>query len=66
MDWKQLIIEILARGFTLAEIATECGFASAGALHDLKSGKQITCNYERGVLLLGMHKRVIRKPVLAA
>jgi hypothetical protein len=61
MDWNKIISEILARGYTLREVAERCGFASPGALHDLKSGKQFTVSYERGVSLITMHRRTRRR-----
>ena len=44
MNWKNIVAEVLARGFTLQEIADSCDFASKGAVHDLKSGKATTCS----------------------
>lgn len=64
MDWTKIIGEIRARGYTLAEVAAACGFASAGAVHDLQSGKQKTSDYERGARLIALHKRVSRRKAL--
>lgn len=61
MDWKQLIEDLQSRGVTLEKIARECGFASKGAVHDLKSGVQLTCSYERGMRLVEFHKATMRK-----
>ena len=61
MDWKCIIADLQKAGNTLAVIAKECGFASAGTVHDLKTGLSATCSYERGHKLLEMHKRVMRK-----
>lgn len=65
MDWQRIVLDILARGYVLREIAEECGFASPGAVHDLKSGAQTTCQYERGAKLLLMHKRALKQPAAA-
>lgn len=64
MNWPNLIEIILSRGFTLQEIADECGFASKGAVHDLKSGQSATCSYERGQKLIEMHKKAMRRKVV--
>lgn len=61
MNWPNIIKPILAHGYTLAQIADECGFASPGALHDLLKGRQKTCTYERGTRLLDMCRMVERK-----
>jgi hypothetical protein len=60
MDWKSIITDIQCSGRTLAAIAKECGFASAGALHDLKMTEGATCSYERGHKLMELHKKVKR------
>lgn len=61
MNWAQLVKQMTAKGLTLEEIALTCGFASRGALHDLTTRKSTTCSYERGIALLEMHKRVMRR-----
>ena len=62
MNWKQIITDIQARGYTLERIATECDFASKGAVHDLKTSfRQKSCAYERGALLVELHKKVMRR-----
>lgn len=65
-NFQTMIQEILGRGVTLLEIARECGFASPGAVHDLKSGQQQTTSYERGEKLRHMHRRVMRRKVPVA
>lgn len=66
INWPQYIIDITSRGVSFQKIADECGFASAGAVHDLKSGQSSTCSYERGCALLLMHKRVMRRKGLGS
>tara|TARA_R110000868_G_scaffold391608_1_gene661835 strand:+ start:286 stop:495 length:210 start_codon:yes stop_codon:yes gene_type:complete len=66
MNWSKLIQEILARGYTLRSIATLCGFASPGHLHDLKAGNQETVEYERGAKLVELHRDVMRRVKRAA
>lgn len=66
IDWDRYITDIVGRGYTLQDIADECNFASKGAVHDLKSGKSTTCSYERGCALVLMHKRAMRRKVLAS
>lgn len=61
MDWNKIIRELQERGQKLQDIADECGFASRGAVHDLKNVAGATCNYERGEKLVAMHKRVLRR-----
>lgn len=63
MNWPEKIEQILSRGYTLKQIADECGFASKGAVHDLKSGESATCNYERGERLLRLHRKAMRRKV---
>lgn len=60
-DWPKIIDDIQNRGYALEAIAKECGFASRGALHDLKNARQPTTTYERGVALMRMHKRAMRQ-----
>ena len=66
MDWKSIIADLQQAGNTLANIAKECGFASPGTVHDLKTGLSTTCSWERGNKLIAMHKRVMRKAAKAA
>ena len=63
MQWQTIIHYILhsGQGWTLDKIAQECGFSSKGALHDLKSGLQKTCSYERGCRLMALHDRIKRR-----
>ncbi len=61
MNWKQIIQDMQDRGLTLDAIADKCGFASRGALFDLKTGSSATCSYERGVRLVEMHRRYKRR-----
>lgn len=64
MNWNQIITDLQARGYTLEDIATECGFASKGAVHDLKGQLNTkSCLYERGVLLVALHKKTMRRKV---
>jgi AraC-like DNA-binding protein len=60
-DWPRIVADLQAAGKTLREIALECGFASASGVHDLKSGDAKTCSYERGVKLMEMHAKAVRK-----
>jgi len=61
MDWYTIINELQHRKVTLQQIADQCGFASRGAVHDLKNVKAATCSYERGVKLVALHKRVMHR-----
>ncbi len=61
MNWNQLIQDLQAKGVTLEVIASECGFASKGAVHDLKNGAQKTCSYERGQKLIELHAKYKRR-----
>jgi len=64
MNWNQIISDLQARDYTLERIARDCGFASKGAVHDLKTNtRQKSCAYERGVLLVALHKKVMRRKV---
>jgi hypothetical protein len=56
-NWKP-ILESLAKSMTLRHIAELSGMASAGHVHDLKTGKQETVSYDIGVKLMQMHKRL--------
>lgn len=62
MDWKQLIEDLQQRRVTLEQIAEACGFAGRPAVHNLKS-RSGTCTYERGVKLVALHKKVMRRRV---
>jgi predicted DNA-binding protein YlxM (UPF0122 family) len=59
MDWKQ-IIEDLRPPLTLQEVADAAGM-SRGAVHDLHSGRTKSVLYETGLLLIALHKRVMRE-----
>jgi hypothetical protein len=59
--WPEVIEQIVRAGVSLTKIADECGFSSAGALHDLKSGRSPTCTWERGAKLIDMHTKVTRR-----
>ncbi len=62
MDWKTLISDLQERGFTLEQIAEECGFASRGAVHELKTQmRQKSCSYERGIKLIALHRKALRR-----
>jgi len=62
MDWKSIIADLQSRNVTLEEIAQECGFASRGAVHELKTqARQKTCSYEKGIRLIAMHRRTMRR-----
>lgn len=63
MNWKQLILDLTSRKITLQAIADECGFASKGHVHDLKTGRQATVSYDAGVKLVALHKRVMRRKI---
>lgn len=54
MNWNA-IIAALQKRYTLEVLAKLAGFASKGHLHDLKTGKQVTCSFERGQKLLELH-----------
>lgn len=59
-NWKP-ILEALAKSMTLRSIAELSGMASAGHVHDLKTGKQETVSYDIGVKLMQMHKKMESK-----
>ena len=61
MNWPHIITQILSRGYQLREVAALCHFSSPGHLHDLKSGKQLSVEYERGAALLDLHRKVMRR-----
>jgi hypothetical protein len=61
MNWHNIIAELQAAGWTLEAIAHECGFASKGHVHDLKTGHQKSCGFEAGIKLVELHKREMRK-----
>jgi hypothetical protein len=63
MNWKQLIQDLTDRKITLQAIADECGFASKGHVHDLKTGRQCTVSYDAGVKLVALHKKAMRRKV---
>lgn len=56
-NWKP-ILEVLAESMTLRHIAELSGMASAGHVHDLKTGKQETVSYDIGVRLMQMFKKI--------
>ena len=60
MEWKKLVSDLRTRGITFAEIAKECGFASAGAVHDLTTDQK-TVNYERGARLVEFHRKMMKR-----
>jgi hypothetical protein len=57
-NWKP-ILTALTKTMTLRSIAELSGMASAGHVHDLKTGKQETVSYDIGVKLMLMYKRLI-------
>lgn len=59
-NWKP-ILEVLAESMTLRSIAELSGMASAGHVHDLKTGKQETVSYDIGVRLMQMYKKAVSK-----
>ena len=59
-NWKP-ILTALAKTMTLRSIAELSGMASAGHVHDLKTGKQETVSYDIGVKLMLMHKKMESK-----
>lgn len=62
MDWKQLIEDLQQRNVTLDQIAKACEFAGRPAVHNLKS-RGGSCSYERGVKLVALHRKVMRRKV---
>ena len=56
-NWKP-ILTALAKSMTLKHIAELSGMASAGHVHDLKTGKQETVSYDIGVRLILMYKKL--------
>jgi hypothetical protein len=60
-DWYRIIQDLQDRKVTLQTIADECGFASRGAVHDLKMVDGATCSYERGAKLVAFHRKVMRR-----
>lgn len=60
MNWNQVISDLLAAGYTLDEIAKECGMARKSSVSSLhKSGGDAL--YRNGVRLVQMHRKVMRK-----
>jgi hypothetical protein len=61
MTLKAIVTELLARGCTLQEISDGCGFASAGHVHGLLTGRQRSALAERALALDAMLRRVRRR-----
>lgn len=56
MDWKQIISELQARGYTQPQIARYCGCGQA-SISDLATGKTSQPRYSLGELLLQLHRK---------
>jgi hypothetical protein len=63
MNFQTIITEILERGYTLKAIADRCGLASAGHVHDLKTGRQKNVSFTAGTLLCNLHQSAMRRKV---
>jgi 8-oxo-dGTP pyrophosphatase MutT (NUDIX family) len=59
MDWNQIVREIRTR-VALKEVSEETGL-SISSVHDLEKGNSHKVFYDVGVLLLKLHKRVMRR-----
>lgn len=60
MNWNAIITALQER-YTLEVLAKLAGFASKGHLHDLKTGKQATCSFERGQKLMELHRGLSKR-----
>jgi hypothetical protein len=60
MNWQQLVIDLLARGYTLTTLGTTLGM-SKGHVHDLKKGRYADVLWERGEKLRKLHTKVMRR-----
>lgn len=65
MNFAQLLSD-LNQTMTLQEIATACGLAGKGQVHDIIHGRQKTVRYEVGVKILAEHKRAMDAAARAA
>jgi len=61
MNFPNIINEILAKGYTLTQIAKAAGMASPGHVHDLKSGRQEKVTWEVGEALRKLHQSAMRR-----
>ena len=61
MEWTTIIEYIRRAGFTLAQIAEECGFASRGHVHDVLTGKQGEPKWSIGDKLLKLQRKARRR-----
>jgi len=61
MNFPNIINEILAKGYTLSQIAQAAGMASSGHVHDLKSGRQEKVTWEVGEALRKLHQSAMRR-----
>jgi hypothetical protein len=60
MNWQKLLTE-MSEYMTLRQIAEACGFASAGHVHDVRSGKHLSVAFPLGTRIIAEHARVMRK-----
>jgi len=60
MNWKNLLAEILADGWTQEAIATFVGCRQS-TISDLATGRAKTTNHEYGKKLEALHSKVMRK-----
>jgi transcriptional regulator with XRE-family HTH domain len=60
MNWKNIIDDLLQRGFTLISIADAIGLTSS-AVWQLKNNSGQQPRWEAGDKLLTLHRRVMRR-----
>lgn len=60
MDWKNVISDLVAEGFTQPELASLCK-CSQTAISELATGKTSQPRFSTGAALLKLHKKSRRK-----
>jgi transcriptional regulator with XRE-family HTH domain len=62
MDWKSLIADLKARGYTQPQIAAECK-AGQATIAELATGVTKQPRYELGRALERLHRKAMRRKV---
>ncbi|MEN5063589.1 hypothetical protein [Achromobacter aegrifaciens] len=60
MDWKKLLKDISAAGYSQARIATELGGKPQSWVSDITRGRYADLKWTDGQKLIQLHKRVLK------
>ena len=58
MKLQLLVQELVEHGLTEGEIASKTGMSTQSSIHRIKTGETKCRNFEVGLEILGLHKRV--------